>query len=156
MKWKIVTASAVALSILTGCAPFTMKPLAPAHPAHLDAPAALNRPASKTLAYTAADMPAMRPAVAVMATQGGDHDGDHSASPQARETVVGEGKVIATVPSASQVVLEHGEIKGFMEGMTMGYRVAPPSMLEGLQIGDKVRFTIDVRVKTIIAIEKIR
>jgi Cu/Ag efflux protein CusF len=71
-----------------------------------------------------------------------------------QKTVVGEGKVIATVPSASQIVVEHGEIKGFMEAMTMGYRVDPPTLLEGLKQGDKVRFTIDVPKKAIVKIEK--
>jgi Cu/Ag efflux protein CusF len=75
------------------------------------------------------------------------------AGPQ--KTVVGEGKVVATVSSASQIVVEHGEIKGFMEAMTMGYRVDPPSLLEGLKFGDKVRFTIDVPKKAIVKIEKI-
>jgi Cu/Ag efflux protein CusF len=72
----------------------------------------------------------------------------------APETVIGEGKVVATVPNASQLVVEHGEIKGFMEAMTMGYRVDPPSLLEGLKAGDKVRFTIDVSSKAIIKIER--
>ena len=48
-------------------------------------------------------------------------------------TVVGEGEVVATVPKASQIVLEHGEIKGFMEAMTMGYRIDPASLLAGLK-----------------------
>jgi len=56
--------------------------------------------------------------------------------------------VIATVPNASQLVLEHGEIKGFMEAMTMGYKIEPPALLAGLQSGDRVRFTIDVAVET--------
>ena len=68
--------------------------------------------------------------------------------------MVGEGKVVATVPNASQIVVDHAEIKGFMEAMTMGYRVDPPSLLEGLKFGDKVRFTIDVPKKAIIKIEK--
>ena len=74
----------------------------------------------------------------------------------AQQTVVGEGKVVATVPNASQIVVEHGEIKGFMEAMTMGYRVDPPSLLEGLKFGDKVRFTIDVPKKAIVKIEKMQ
>ena len=65
-----------------------------------------------------------------------------------------EGKVIATVPNASQIVVDHQEIKGFMEAMTMGYRVDPPSLLDGLKFGDTVRFTIDVSQKVIIKIEK--
>jgi Cu/Ag efflux protein CusF len=53
-------------------------------------------------------------------------------------------------------VVEHGEIKGFMEPMTMGYRIEPASLLEGLKSGDPVRFTIDVSKKTIIKVEKMK
>ncbi len=74
----------------------------------------------------------------------------------APQTVMGEGKVIATVPSADQIVVQHGEIKGFMEAMTMGYRVDPPALLEGLKFGDHIRFTIDVQKKTIVKIEKMK
>jgi Cu/Ag efflux protein CusF len=70
--------------------------------------------------------------------------------------VIGEGKVVATVPASNQIVVEHGEIKGFMEAMTMGYPVDPPSLLEGLKFGDKVRFTIDVPKKAIVKIEKMK
>ena len=70
--------------------------------------------------------------------------------------VVGEGEVVALAPKANQIVVEHGEIKGFMEAMTMGYRIDPPSLLTGLEPGDKVRFTIDVQRRAIVAIEKLR
>jgi Cu/Ag efflux protein CusF len=99
-------------------------------------------------------MPSAQPVSATAAPQGG-HEGQQAAQ-RAQQTVVGEGKVIATVPNASQIVVEHGEIKGFMEAMTMGYRVDPPSLLEGLKSGDKVRFTIDVPNKAIVKIEKMK
>jgi len=60
------------------------------------------------------------------------------------------------VPNSSQVVIEHGPIKGFMDAMTMGYQVDPPSLLQGLSVGDRVRFTIDVKKKTIVKIEKVQ
>ena len=47
-------------------------------------------------------------------------------------------------------------ITGFMEAMTMGYRIDPSSLLTGLEPGDRVRFTIDVERRAIIAIEKLR
>jgi len=43
-----------------------------------------------------------------------------------------------------------------MDAMTMGYRVEPPSLLEGLKSGDQVRFTIDVQNKAIVKIEKMK
>jgi Cu/Ag efflux protein CusF len=64
--------------------------------------------------------------------------------------------VVGTVLSANQLVVEHGEIKGFMDPMTMGYQVEPSSLLDGLKSGDQVRFTIDVPKKTIVKIEKMK
>jgi Cu/Ag efflux protein CusF len=76
------------------------------------------------------------------------------AQQQSQQTVVGEGKVVAVVPSRSQIVVDHKEIKGFMDAMTMGYRTEPPSLLEGLKAGDSIRFTIDTQQKAIVKIEK--
>lgn len=70
--------------------------------------------------------------------------------------VTGEGKVIALVPTNKQLVVEHGEIKGFMEAMIMGYTVDPPSLLDKLEVGDAVRFTIDTQQKAIVKIEKLK
>jgi Cu/Ag efflux protein CusF len=53
-------------------------------------------------------------------------------------------------------VVEHGEIKGFMEAMTMGYTVDPPSLLDKLKVGDAVRFTIDTQHQAIVKIEKLK
>ena len=148
MKSKRKHLTVFALLLSTGCAAYQLEPLSANHPAYPDAAAAPERPVSKTLAYTQADIPSAQPVAGVP-------QGAHEASaPGGQQTVVGEGKVIATVPNASQIVVEHGEIKGFMEAMTMGYRVDPPSLLEGLKFGDKVRFTIDVPKKAIIKIEK--
>jgi Cu/Ag efflux protein CusF len=138
-----------ALLTLAGCAAYQLEPLTANHPAYLEVPAAPERSVSKTLAYTRADIPSPQPVSAMPAEQ----PGQQSAQAE-QKTVVAEGKVIATVPNASQIVVEHGEIKGFMEAMTMGYRVDPPSLLEGLKFGDKVRFTIDVPKKAIVKIAK--
>jgi Cu/Ag efflux protein CusF len=127
----------------SGCAAYELPPLSASHPASPQVLSAPERSMSKTLAYTRADIPSTQPVADVaMARQG---------EPQ---TVVADGKVVTTVPNASQIVVEHGEIKGFMDAMTMGYRVEPPSLLEGLKSGDKVRFTIDVPKKAIVKIEK--
>jgi Cu/Ag efflux protein CusF len=143
--------SLASFAVISGCASYKLPPFVQHHPASVQAAASASRPRSKTLEYSRADMPAIAPAAA--AQEG--HQDHQSSEPGAPEkTAVGEGKVIATVPGANQVVVEHSEIKGFMDAMTMGYRVEPPSLLEGLQSGDQVRFTIDVPRKAIIKIEK--
>jgi Cu/Ag efflux protein CusF len=78
------------------------------------------------------------------------------AQQQSQQTVVGEGKVIAVVPSSSQIVVDHKEIKGFMDAMTMGYRIERQSLLKGVKTGDSIRFTIDTQQKAIVKIEKMK
>jgi Cu/Ag efflux protein CusF len=53
------------------------------------------------------------------------------------------------------MVLEHGEIKGFMEAMTMGYKVQSLSLLDSVKPGDKVRFTIDTDARAITKLDKV-
>ena len=144
---------------VAGCAPYSMEPLSPNHPAHPEALTLPGPPASNTLAYTEADLPSALP-VQAASTPGAKNftkeaHGSAASSSAAPNTVVGEGNVVAVVPSSSQIVLDHGEIKNFMDAMTMGYRVVSPELLEGLQPGIKVRFTIDVDNKAIIRIEKL-
>ena len=135
--------------VFTACTVYQPPPLPAAHPANPEAPAAREASASRTLAYTRADMDAIR---AAAPAQGGHHP-----SPGAlAKTVVGEGEVVATTPAWGQIVLDHAEIKGFMEAMTMGYRTDPPSLLATVKPGDKIRFTIDVDRRVIVHIEKLQ
>jgi len=150
MKSKCKHLMVFGLLLSAGCSAYQLEPLSANHPAYPDAAAAPERPLSKTLAYTRADIPSPQPVSAMPEEQPGQQS-----TQTEQKTVVAEGKVVATVPNANQIVVEHGEIKGFMEAMTMGYRVDPPSLLEGLKFGDKVRFTIDVPKKAIIKIEKV-
>jgi Cu/Ag efflux protein CusF len=144
----------VSLFVLTGCAAaYNPPPLTTAHPAHPEAIAAPEPPPSTTLAYRPSDVPSPQPTYS--RAQGGKEDMRSSAQ-ESQQTVVGEGQVIAVVPSSHQIVVDHQEIKGFMDAMTMGYRVEPPSVLEGLSAGDKVRFTLDTQQKAIIKIEKMK
>jgi Cu/Ag efflux protein CusF len=136
--------------LLAGCAGYQLEPLTASHPAHPEATAASEPPPSQTLAYTRSDIPSIQPVSPVAAVQ------QRQTGEGASQTVVGEEEVISTVPKASQIVLEHGEIKGFMDAMTMGYRIEPSSLPEGLKAGDKVRFTIDVQKRTITQIERLR
>ncbi|MBI4525383.1 MAG: copper-binding protein [Deltaproteobacteria bacterium] len=69
--------------------------------------------------------------------------------------VTGEGKVIALVSGSHQVVVEHGEIKGFMDAMTMGYPV-DAKLIKGLKPGDMIRFTIDTEKRAITKIVKLK
>ena len=89
------------------------------------------------------------------------HRGPHVASehPELRpkpKFVTGEGTVIALRPEKEQIVVDHAEIKGFMEAMTMGYKASPTSLMNTVQPGDKVRFTIDTAARAITRIEKLK
>ena len=89
------------------------------------------------------------------------HKGPHVASEHAAlkpkpKFVTGEGTVIALRPEKQQIVLEHGEIKDFMEAMTMGYKTNPTSLLNSVNPGDKVRFTIDTAARAITKIDKLK
>jgi Cu/Ag efflux protein CusF len=148
MKLRNVLVGIVSLAA-SGCAAFELPPPRSNHPANAQAMASPERTLSKTLAYSREDIPSTQPVAATAQSRD-----THQAAQGETQTVVADGKVIATVPNASQIVVEHGEIKGFMDAMTMGYRVEPPSLLEGLKSGDKVRFTIDVPKKAIVKIEK--
>ena len=80
-----------------------------------------------------------------------------SLSPKgAPKTVTADGRVIALVPESQEIVVEHGEIKGFMDAMTMGYKVSPTSLLKSVKPGDKIRFTLDTDRRAITKIEKFK
>jgi Cu/Ag efflux protein CusF len=65
----------------------------------------------------------------------------------------GVGVVIAAVPRVGRLIVNHEEITGFMGPMEMSYPVAPPTLLDGLNPGDKIGFTIDPARSTIVGIE---
>jgi Cu/Ag efflux protein CusF len=72
----------------------------------------------------------------------------------APKTVNAQGQVVALVPETGEIVLTHGDIKGFMEAMTMGYKVSSPSVLKTVKPGDTVQFTIDTERRVITKIAK--
>jgi len=154
MQARATVVLLLASLMLAGCAGYRLEPLSASHPAHPEAAAAPERPLSATLAYTRSDIPSGRPVPPVTATPD-EGRGSGPTGAEGAPTVVGEGEVVSTVPNASQIVVDHGEIEGFMEAMTMGYRVDPASLLAGLKQGDRVRFTIDVSRRAIIEIEKL-
>ncbi len=58
-----------------------------------------------------------------------------------REWTVG-GVVRAILPETDLIIISHEAIPGYMEPMTMGFRVASPQIYDGVRIGDAVRFTL--------------
>ena len=82
------------------------------------------------------------------------HRGPHVASEHPElapkpKFVTGKGTVISVRPAKQEIVLEHEEITGFMEAMTMGYKTNPTSLLNSVKPGDKRRFTIDTEARAI-------
>lgn len=149
--WRV--ALVISLVALSGCGVTYHPPaLTTQHPAHPDAMATPDLPPSKTLAYTAADIPSTRSPIAMAARPAPGA----SSAPESSQTVVGEGKIIAVEPSSEELVVKHGDIQGFMGPMTMGYKVNPPSLLSQIETGDSVRFTIDTEQKAIVKLEKLK
>jgi Cu/Ag efflux protein CusF len=72
------------------------------------------------------------------------------------KSVTGEGTVVALVPEKQELVVDHEEIKDFMDAMTMGYKVAPASLLKTVKTGDRIRFTIDTDKHAITKIERLK
>ena len=141
------------LFVLTGCSSYTPGSLTISHPAHPDAQVGAVASQSKTLAYTAAELPSA--SVTRTAADQGGHDTHHAPTANTQKIAVGEGSVVAVVPATGQLVIQHGPIKDFMDAMTMGYPAEPTTLLEGLKAGDKVRFSINTQKKVIVKIEKL-
>lgn len=55
-----------------------------------------------------------------------------------------EGQILALRPEKSEILIRHGDIKGFMPGMTMPFKVRNSRLLEGKQPGDVVKATLMV------------
>jgi protein SCO1/2 len=54
------------------------------------------------------------------------------------------GQVVAIDPVRQEITIKHEDIKGFMPGMTMPFKVSSPALLEGKTPGDLVRATLVV------------
>ena len=72
------------------------------------------------------------------------------------KSVTAEGKVVALLADSDQIVIDHGEIRDFMDAMTMGYKVSSRALLEGIKAGDKIRFTLDTDKRSITKIMKVK
>lgn len=71
----------------------------------------------------------------------------------AQRSFQGVGVVIATVPRAGRLIVNHEEIRGFMGAMEMSFPVTPASLLNGLNAGDRIQFTIDAARSVITSLE---
>ncbi|SFI25044.1 copper-binding protein [Modicisalibacter xianhensis] len=76
-------------------------------------------------------------------SHGSSSGGHHSTTAQ---TVQGEGTVKAISPVQQQVTLAHGPVKALnWPAMTMPFKVSEKSLLEGISVGDEVRFELDAQ-----------
>ena len=53
-----------------------------------------------------------------------------------------QGVVRAVLQEINVVVLTHDDIGGFMPSMTMGFRLRDPQLIQGIAVGDTVRFKL--------------
>ena len=66
----------------------------------------------------------------------------------------GVGKIIAIDAASGFVTIRHEAIPGLMDAMEMQFEAKPPKLLEGLEPGDKVEFTLDGKTFVLHAIAK--
>ena len=78
------------------------------------------------------------------------------AQAQATGSVEGVGVVIATIPRSNRLIIDHEEIRGFMAAMEMSYPVVDPGLLDGVEAGDRIGFTIDRATNRITAVKTLR
>ena len=67
--------------------------------------------------------------------------------------LAGVGSVIGSLPREGRLIVNHEAIPGFMAAMEMSYPVASPSLLNGVNPGDRIEFTIDSGRSIITAIK---
>ena len=58
------------------------------------------------------------------------------------------GQILAVDPSRGEITIKHEDIKGFMPGMTMPFKVQSASVIDGRAPGDLVRATLVVEDST--------
>jgi FtsP/CotA-like multicopper oxidase with cupredoxin domain len=73
--------------------------------------------------------------------------------PGAGALFVGVGSVIGSLQREGRLIVNHEAISGFMAAMEMSYPVATPSLLGGINPGDRIEFTIDAGRAIITAIK---
>jgi Cu/Ag efflux protein CusF len=75
-------------------------------------------------------------------------------STEARWSARGIVRVIS--PKINRIFIDHEDIPGLMEAMTMGFEPADPKLLAGLAPGDRIRFTLQKKGEQLLvtAVEK--
>ena len=83
--------------------------------------------------------------------------GPGQAAPGPARYFCGKGTVVAVDEDRSGITFRHGPIEGFMEAMTMHFKVEGPEVLKDVKAGDRVRFTLkDTPEKTrVVYVEKL-
>jgi Cu/Ag efflux protein CusF len=78
------------------------------------------------------------------------------ARPSMDESWLAHGVVRVLAPEINRIFIDHGEIPGLMEAMTMAFEPEDPEMFNGLAPGDQIRFTLRKKGErlVLIAIEK--
>ena len=72
---------------------------------------------------------------------GADHSSHHPATTAAPQS---EGEVRRIDKAQGKLTLRHGPLANLdMPAMTMVFKTADPSLLDGLKVGDKVWFTVE-------------
>ncbi|GMR22368.1 MAG: hypothetical protein BMS9Abin37_0713 [Acidobacteriota bacterium] len=67
---------------------------------------------------------------------------DRSAAPAESQTYEATGTIVGV--GGEYVLIDHGDIEGFMDAMTMTFPVTDPLFLEGLEEGTRVTFRVVV------------
>jgi Cu/Ag efflux protein CusF len=77
------------------------------------------------------------------------------AKPEEKHYLI-QAKVVAVDSQRKLLIIDHGDIPGFMPAMTMSYTMATPSEAAGLHPGDKITADLVVTANTRAHLEKIR
>jgi protein SCO1/2 len=78
------------------------------------------------------------------------------ARPSAEESWSARGIVRLVAPAINRIFIDHDDIPGLMEAMSMAFEPEDPKMFTGLAPGDEVRFTLRKKGERLllVAIEK--
>jgi Cu/Ag efflux protein CusF len=78
------------------------------------------------------------------------------ARPSMQESWSAHGVVRVLAPEINRMFIEHEDIPGLMQAMTMAFEPADPALFDGLTPGDQISFTLRKKGErlTLVAIEK--